>query len=85
MVGSQNGNVGRDQNMKDFKYHAKNVTVFLWTIENNLRKKHPTLLLLLFSSIDSHDRNLYEYGVHSLLLMCQDNPFFVRNTKSTTL
>lgn len=60
---SQNGNV-RDQNRKNFKYHAKDVTVSFWTIENNLRRKHQTLLFL-FSSTDSYDRNLYLL-IHSI-------------------
>lgn len=54
---SQNANV-RDQNGKNFKYHAKDVTASLWTAENNLRRKHQTLLFV-FSSTDSYDRNLY--------------------------
>lgn len=75
-----NRNANRGRNIKDLEYHTKDVTVFLWITENNLRKKHPILLL---PSVDSYNRNPYQSAPHTfLLIVCQENPFLVRNTKS---
>lgn len=52
---SQNGKVSRGQDTKDFKYQAKNVTVFLWTKEN---KEHSCRFPALIHRIEISD---YEF------------------------